>query len=170
MTASSSAINPGRLVEFGLKLIGSDQLRMAIEEADGDLRLLVELLMNHHDILNVFGILLRPKINKRLLLEHLCLDVFRGQLIDLLRPLSLVIIRVHETGQDDLSHRGDGLQVLRPRPVRVDPERAWTALARDKKAAGGAPQLVLLERPGEPRWGVELPEADVRAALDSLIA
>ncbi len=61
-------------------------------------------------------------------------------------------------------------QVLRPRPVSVDRERAWAALARDKKAAGGEPQLVLLERPGEPRWGVELPEADVRAALDSLIA
>ena len=32
------------------------------------------------------------------------------------------------------------------------------------------PQLVLLEAPGAPRLGVELPEADVRAALDSLIA
>jgi hypothetical protein len=54
--------------------------------------------------------------------------------------------------------------------VRVDRERAWAALGRDKKAAGGAPKLVLLERPGAPRLGVELPERDVRAALDSLIA
>jgi shikimate kinase / 3-dehydroquinate synthase len=59
---------------------------------------------------------------------------------------------------------------LRPEPARVDRERAWSALARDKKAAGGVPKLVLLEAPGRPRIGVELPEADVRAALDSLIA
>jgi 3-dehydroquinate synthetase/shikimate kinase len=61
-------------------------------------------------------------------------------------------------------------QELRPLAVRVDRERAWAALARDKKSAGGTPRLVLLERPGEPRWGVELPVADVRAALDELIA
>jgi shikimate kinase/3-dehydroquinate synthase len=59
---------------------------------------------------------------------------------------------------------------LRPRPVRVDRERAWAALLRDKKAVGGAPRLVLLERPGAPRTGVELPAAEVRAALDALIA
>jgi 3-dehydroquinate synthetase/shikimate kinase len=61
-------------------------------------------------------------------------------------------------------------EILRPRPVRVDRELAWAALARDKKAVAGAPRLVLLERAGEPRWGAELPEAEVRAALDSLIA
>ena len=60
--------------------------------------------------------------------------------------------------------------VLSPRPARVDPERAWAALGRDKKTANGRPQLVLLERPGVPRMDVELPEADIRAALDSLIA
>jgi len=59
--------------------------------------------------------------------------------------------------------------VLSPRPARVDPERAWAALGRDKKTANGRPQLVLLERPGVPRTDVELPEADIRAALDSLI-
>jgi 3-dehydroquinate synthetase len=53
--------------------------------------------------------------------------------------------------------------------VRVDRERAWAALARDKKAVGGAPRLVLLEEPGKPRVGVEVPAADVRAALDQLI-
>jgi shikimate kinase/3-dehydroquinate synthase len=61
-------------------------------------------------------------------------------------------------------------EVLRPEPVRVDRERAWAALARDKKVVGGVPRLTLLEAPGSPRLGVELPEADVRAALDSLIA
>jgi shikimate kinase/3-dehydroquinate synthase len=59
---------------------------------------------------------------------------------------------------------------LDPQPVRVDREAAWEALARDKKTVGGVPQLVLLERSGDPTWGNELPAADVRAALDSLIA
>jgi shikimate kinase/3-dehydroquinate synthase len=61
-------------------------------------------------------------------------------------------------------------QELRPEPVRVDREQAWAALVRDKKVVGGVPRLVLLDAPGKPRLGVELPEADVRAALDSLIA
>jgi shikimate kinase / 3-dehydroquinate synthase len=59
---------------------------------------------------------------------------------------------------------------LAPEPVRVDPERAWAALGRDKKAEGGSPRLVLLDAPGRPRVGVEVPAADVRAALDALIA
>jgi shikimate kinase/3-dehydroquinate synthase len=59
--------------------------------------------------------------------------------------------------------------VLAPEPVNVDREAAWAALARDKKAVGGAPRLVLLEQTGKPRWGAEVPEHDVRAALDSLI-
>jgi shikimate kinase/3-dehydroquinate synthase len=61
-------------------------------------------------------------------------------------------------------------EVLRPRPVPVDRDRAWAALRRDKKAADGRIRLVLLEAPGRPRVGVELPEREVRAALDSLIA
>jgi shikimate kinase/3-dehydroquinate synthase len=60
--------------------------------------------------------------------------------------------------------------VLGPEPVAVDAEAAWAALARDKKAERGAPRLVLLDAPGRPRWGVEVPEADVRAALHALIA
>ena len=62
-------------------------------------------------------------------------------------------------------------EVLAPQPVRVDRERAWAALARDKKARDGRPRLVLLEAPGKPITGVELPpSSDVRAALDELIA
>jgi len=61
-------------------------------------------------------------------------------------------------------------RLLRPALAHVDREAAWRALARDKKAADGRPRLVLLDAPGRPRWGVELPEADVRAALDELIA
>ncbi len=60
-------------------------------------------------------------------------------------------------------------ETLRPVPVRVDREAAWAALARDKKVVGGTPRLVLLDAPGRPRVGVELPAADVRAALDALI-
>ncbi|MFL6011254.1 MAG: bifunctional shikimate kinase/3-dehydroquinate synthase [Gaiellaceae bacterium] len=59
-------------------------------------------------------------------------------------------------------------EVLAPQRVRVDRERAWTALRRDKKGRGGELRLVLLSDDGavvEPR-----PEAEVRAALDELIA
>ena len=48
--------------------------------------------------------------------------------------------------------------------------RPWAALSRDKKVVDGVPRLVLLEAPGRPTLGVELPAAEVRAALDSLIA
>lgn len=61
-------------------------------------------------------------------------------------------------------------RVLRPEPVRVDRDAAWQALARDKKALSGTPRLVLLEHIGRPRFGVEVPEREVRAALDALIA
>jgi len=55
-------------------------------------------------------------------------------------------------------------RTLGPTPVRVDRERAWAALQRDKKRG-----LVLLADDG-PRVDVRLPEAEVRAALDTLIA
>jgi shikimate kinase len=55
-------------------------------------------------------------------------------------------------------------EVLGPRPVAVDRERAWTALGRDKKRG-----LVLLGEDG-PRWDVQLPDVEVRRALDELIA
>jgi shikimate kinase / 3-dehydroquinate synthase len=61
-------------------------------------------------------------------------------------------------------------ETLRPEPVRVDRERAWAALQRDKKSENGRVRLVLLEAPGKPIRGVERPEAEVRAALDALIA
>jgi 3-dehydroquinate synthetase len=60
-------------------------------------------------------------------------------------------------------------EVLQPRPVRVDRDVAWAALARDKKGRNGTPRLVLLEAPGKPVTGVELPAQEVRAALDELI-
>jgi shikimate kinase/3-dehydroquinate synthase len=61
-------------------------------------------------------------------------------------------------------------EVLQPRKAQVDRDAAWAALARDKKSVNGSPRLVLLEGPGKPITGVELPEERVRAALDELIA
>ena len=56
-------------------------------------------------------------------------------------------------------------EVLAPQPVRVDRDRAWQALLRDKK---GALNLVLLGEEGG--YVSPVPEADVRRALDELIA
>jgi shikimate kinase/3-dehydroquinate synthase len=61
-------------------------------------------------------------------------------------------------------------EVLAPEPAHVDRDAAWAAVARDKKAERGSPRLVLLDAPGKPRWGVDVPEHDVRRALDELIA
>src|SRR5262249_6824080 len=59
------------------------------------------------------------------------------------------------------------VSALDPRPVRVDRERAWAALQRDKKRTGDAINLVLL---GDDGPYVEARPADeVRAALDRLI-
>ena len=57
-------------------------------------------------------------------------------------------------------------EILRPTPVRVDREKAWGALLRDKK---GALRLVLLGDDG-PQWDVAVPAEDVRRELDRLIA
>jgi shikimate kinase/3-dehydroquinate synthase len=56
-------------------------------------------------------------------------------------------------------------EILHPEPVRVDGERAWEALQRDKK---GRLRLILLGEEGG--FEAELPEQDVRSALDELIA
>jgi 3-dehydroquinate synthetase/shikimate kinase len=56
-------------------------------------------------------------------------------------------------------------ELLAPKPVRVDRERAWDALLRDKK---GALNLVLLGDDGG--YVTQVPEADVKRALDELIS
>ena len=56
-------------------------------------------------------------------------------------------------------------EVLAPQPVRVDRERAWDALLHDKK---GRLRLVLLGDEGG--YVTEVPEADVKRALEELIA
>jgi shikimate kinase/3-dehydroquinate synthase len=60
-------------------------------------------------------------------------------------------------------------EVLRPQPVRVDRDRAWEAMKRDKKARDGIPRFVLLGDDG-PVSGVVVPEEDARRELDRLIA
>ena len=60
-------------------------------------------------------------------------------------------------------------ELLRPQPARVDRERAWEAMQRDKKARGGELRLVLLGDDG-PRTNVAVAEEDVRRELDRLIA
>jgi shikimate kinase/3-dehydroquinate synthase len=59
-------------------------------------------------------------------------------------------------------------RALRPKPVQVDLERAWAALARDKKRRGGRIRLVLLDAPGKPLVGAERDESEIRAALAAL--
>jgi shikimate kinase / 3-dehydroquinate synthase len=58
-------------------------------------------------------------------------------------------------------------EALTPQPVAVDRERAWAALLRDKKRAGGEINLVLLSDDG-PTLEARSAE-EVRAALDTLI-
>jgi shikimate kinase / 3-dehydroquinate synthase len=60
--------------------------------------------------------------------------------------------------------------ILSPEPVRVDRERAWAALRRDKKSAGGRLRLVLLDAPGSPLVDQDVPEDVVRAELEKLTA
>jgi shikimate kinase / 3-dehydroquinate synthase len=59
-------------------------------------------------------------------------------------------------------------QTLAPKSVKVDRERAWEALKRDKKSTGDELTLVLLGDEGG--YTTNVPEADVRRALDELIA
>jgi shikimate kinase/3-dehydroquinate synthase len=61
------------------------------------------------------------------------------------------------------------VELLHPQPVKVDRDKAWHAMQRDKKAVRGELRLVLLEEAG-PAWDVPVPPEDVRRALDELIA
>ena len=58
--------------------------------------------------------------------------------------------------------------MLTPQPAKVDRDRAWEALQRDKKSTGGELTLVLLGDEGG--FTAKMPEPDVRRALDELIA
>jgi shikimate kinase/3-dehydroquinate synthase len=84
---------------------------------------------------------------------------------------------LHAALRLSIEHAGLDPSVLRTleealplEPARVDRERAWEALHRDKKVESGRVRLVLLEAPARPVIGVELPDEAVRAALEGLIA
>jgi 3-dehydroquinate synthetase/shikimate kinase len=59
------------------------------------------------------------------------------------------------------------IDALDPQPVRVERNRAWEALLRDKKRTGDDVNLVLLSEDGP--YVEARPQPEVRAALDSLI-
>jgi shikimate kinase/3-dehydroquinate synthase len=59
-------------------------------------------------------------------------------------------------------------ELLQPEPVRVDRDRAWAALQRDKKGRDGRVRLVLLGDAGPAV--AEVAAAEAREALDTLIA
>ncbi len=57
-------------------------------------------------------------------------------------------------------------------PVRATglaPEDVFAAMRGDKKRVAGAHRLVLLERPGQPRFGVAVSDARLRAAVESAL-
>ena len=87
-------------------------------------------------------------------------DVTHGHAVAL-GLLAALRLSGHDTGPVE--------EVLHPRKVRVDRERAWEAMHRDKKAVGGELRLVLLGDDG-PRFDVTVDPADARRALDELIA
>lgn len=70
----------------------------------------------------------------------------------------------------DPAIRAEVERVLPVEPASVDLDRAWNAMALDKKARAGTLRLVLLQAPGRPLYGVELPPEEVRAALATVVA
>jgi shikimate kinase/3-dehydroquinate synthase len=74
----------------------------------------------------------------------------------------LAALRLSGRDTDEVERR------LEPRPVRVDPDRAWEALLRDKKRSGDTINVVVL---GDDGVAVEeRPFAEVRRELERLIA
>jgi shikimate kinase/3-dehydroquinate synthase len=61
-------------------------------------------------------------------------------------------------------------EALPAAPAPVDLDAAWAAMAYDKKARAGRLRLVLLRAFGEPVYGVELADDEIRAELAALIA
>ena len=87
------------------------------------------------------------------------------------RAVALGLLAALRLSGGGLSGRDIGQveEILRPKPVKVDRERAWQAMQRDKKNVGGELRLVLLGADG-PEWDVAVPAEDVRRELDALIA
>jgi shikimate kinase / 3-dehydroquinate synthase len=71
------------------------------------------------------------------------------------------------SGLDDVAQ--EVRELLAARPARVEPDRAWQALTRDKKRRNGRVRIVLLEKPGAPLLDVELEDDALKRALRELI-
>jgi shikimate kinase/3-dehydroquinate synthase len=76
------------------------------------------------------------------------------------------------SGADALRTQVEGLLASHGLPVSLDPavpvDRVVDAIALDKKRTSEGVGFVLLERPGEPRWGESVEPDRVRAAVEEL--
>jgi shikimate kinase/3-dehydroquinate synthase len=76
------------------------------------------------------------------------------------------------SGADGLREEVEGILASHGLPISldasVDVARVLDAIGRDKKATGGGIGFVLLEEPGEPRWGQTVEPDRVRAAVEEL--
>jgi shikimate kinase / 3-dehydroquinate synthase len=90
-----------------------------------------------------------------------------GQAVALGLRAALTLSEAHCGLDPDV--RAEVERVLPVEPARIDAEAAWRAMRLDKKARQGRIRLVLLEAPGRPAFPVELPEREVRGALEALV-
>jgi shikimate kinase/3-dehydroquinate synthase len=76
------------------------------------------------------------------------------------------------SGADGLREEVEGILASHGLPISldasVDVARVLDAIGRDKKATGEGIGFVLLEEPGEPRWGQTVEPDRVRAAVEEL--
>jgi shikimate kinase/3-dehydroquinate synthase len=77
------------------------------------------------------------------------------------------------SGADELRNEAEGLLASHGLPVSLDPtvavDAVVEAIGRDKKQTSEGLGFVLLERPGEPRWGESVEPSSVRAAVEELL-
>jgi 3-dehydroquinate synthetase/shikimate kinase len=77
------------------------------------------------------------------------------------------------SGADDLRNEVEGLLASHGLPVSLDPavpvDEVIEAIGRDKKRTSEGLGFVLLERPGEPRWGESVEPDRVRSAVEELV-
>jgi shikimate kinase/3-dehydroquinate synthase len=76
------------------------------------------------------------------------------------------------SGADDLRTEVEGLLASHGLPVSLDSavsvDDVAEAISRDKKRTSEGLGFVLIERPGEPRWGESVDPDRVRAAVEEL--
>jgi 3-dehydroquinate synthase len=76
------------------------------------------------------------------------------------------------SGADELRTEMEGLLASHGLPVSLDPavsvDAVMEAIGRDKKRTSEGLGFVLIERPGEPRWGESVEPDRVRAAVEEL--